>query len=316
MEQPKKIQTKVNNMFKLKLLVISMVFIAGYSNADNLQNLPTQPVNMVKTEAITPINKATDLLTNKDMKLSNIEKSNIKEIYDQKIKNPQFELGVRYYFGTHGLDQDYNKAVYWLANSSQDEENPSADMMIASMYYEGKGFPQNTEKAVSFYTRAANRNSLEAQLILTSIFFFNSTYMNQEYANYWIYKAIENKGRQADLLKSLILLKEEDYNTIQKMIPAYEKYAEYGNEFAQFTLGYLYFTGKVVKQDFSRSIKYLSLSAVNKNPISIIMIDEINRLMGIEQKEEIKKVPEELTINPLNIPENKEKPKVVLENNK
>lgn len=265
-------------MFKLKSLMLSMLIIGNYAFAET-QQLPTQPLVGTPVE-VGKVMAPNDLLTstNKDLQVTDIEKKNIKEIYDSKVKYPQFELGVRYYFGTHGLTQDYNKAVYWLANSSQDEENANADMMIASMYYEGKGFPQNTEKAISFYTRAANRNSLEAQLILTSIFFFNSEQMNQEYANYWIYKAIDNKGRQAELLRSLILLKPEDYKSIEKMIPAYEKYSEYGNEMAQFTLGYFYFTGKVVSQDFSKAIKYLSLSAINKNPISIIMIDEVNKM--------------------------------------
>src|SRR5690606_10759780 len=140
------------------------------------------------------------------------------------------------------------------------------------------------EKAINFYTRAATRGSLQAQLILTGIYFFNSEYMNQEYANYWIYKAIENKGHQAELLKDLILIKETDYKTLEKMRPAYEQYSLSGSEFAQFTLGYLYFTGKSVKQDFSIATKYLSLSAANKNPISIVMLDEINKLNFNELK--------------------------------
>lgn len=264
-------------MSKLKKISVAVSFlICSFVNAQ--ESLPVQGVGNEK-EVIT---------ASKLPNLTEAERRNIKEIYDQKIESPQFELGLRYYAGSHGLDKDFDKAVYWFANSSQDEQNPNADMMLASMYYEGQSFTQNTEKAINFYTRAATRGSLQAQLILTGIYFFNSEHMNQEYANYWIYKSIENKGHQAELLKGLILLKDNDYKTIEKMIPAYEQYSLSGSEFAQFTLGYLYFTGKGVKQDFLIATKYLSLSAANKNPISIVMLDEINKLNfnELKQKEE------------------------------
>lgn len=254
-------------MYNLKVLTIALSLgLAGLVNAQ--ESLPVQGVGGEK-ESISAA---------KLPNLTEAERRNIKEIYDKKMESPQFELGLRYYAGSHGLTQDFDKAVYWFANSSQDEQNPNADMMLAAMYYEGQSFEKNVEKAINFYTRAATRGSLQAQLILTGIYFFNSEHMNQEYANYWIYKSIENKGHQAEILKGLILLKENDYKTISNFIDAYEQYSEAGNELAQFTLGYLYFTGKVVKQDFSVAAKYLALSASNKNPISIIMLDEINKL--------------------------------------
>lgn len=244
----------------------------GFLYAQESEPLPLQPIS---NEQI--VKKPEVQTTIKKDDLTDVEKQNIKEIYDKKLEYPQFELGSRYYFGTNGLTQDYKKAFNWFSSSSKDEQNPNADMMLASMYYEGKGLPVDMDKAIEIYSSAGEKNLLEAQLILTAIFFFDNQHMNQEKANYWIFKAIANKGKQAELLKSLILLKPEDYKSFEKFLPAFEKYAAYNDEMSQFILGYLYFTGKVLPQDFSRSIKYLAQSAVNRNPISIIMMNEIKK---------------------------------------
>jgi TPR repeat protein len=217
--------------------------------------------------------KKEDTNTLQKENLTPVEQSNIVEIYNKKIEYPQFEMGLRYYNGSNGLIQNFDKAIFWFSNSSRDEYNPNADMMLASMYYEGKGFEKDKKKSLSFYTRAGNRNNLTAQLILTGIYFFNSEFMNQEYANYWIYKAIGNGSKEAEVLKTLILVKEEDYKTINKFISIYEKNEK--DETSNFILGYLYFTGKVVEQNFNKSHKYLKNSALNGNPISLIMLEEV-----------------------------------------
>lgn len=226
-------------------------------------------------QEILPIQKIKDQEINNEVKLNEVEQANIIDIYNKKIEYPQFEMGLRYYNGSNGLEQSYDKAIFWFSNSSREENNSNADMIIASMYYEGKGFDKDKVKAVSFYNRAANRDNLTAKLILTGIYFFNQDLMNQKHANYWIYKAIESNSLQAINLKSLILLNNEDYNTIKKLMPLYELNEK--DELSNFTLGYLYFTGKGVEQNFEKSKLYLERSAKYGNPISVIMLEEIGR---------------------------------------
>lgn len=245
------------------LLLISIIIINSYSFSSEKESLPIQKIE-------TPITDKTD---NKD-NLTPVEQSNIVEIYNKKLEFPQFEMGLRYYNGSNGLIQDFDKAIFWFSNSSRDEDNPNADMMLASMYYEGKGFKEDKQKSISFYSRAGNRENLTAQLILTGIYFFNVDFMNQEYANYWIYKAIENKSKEAELLKTLILVKESDYETIKKFINVYKQNID--DETSNFILGYLYFTGKAVEQDFEKAKKHLEISAYKGNPIALIMIEQIN----------------------------------------
>lgn len=261
----------MKNIFFLIILAVSINTYAEDNleqksfSPENVSSLPLQKIEKPQNEN-EEVNKEN---------LTPVEEANIVEIYNKKMEYPQFEMGLRYYNGTNGLPQDYDKAIFWFSNSSKDEENSNADMMLASMYYEGKGFNLNKEKAISFYTRAANRGNLTAQLILTGLFFFNEQFMNQEYANYWIYQSINNNSKEALTLKTLILMKEEDFKTLQKLIPLYE--ADLKNESSNFTLGYLYFTGKSVKQDFVKASEYLQKSALLGNPISVIMLEEIKK---------------------------------------
>lgn len=243
----------------LKIIMFFLITSFSISFANN-EELPIQNFEVKKE------------IENK-IKLTPVEESNIVEIYNKKIEFPQFEMGLRYYNGLNGLEQNYDKAIFWFSNSSKEEENANADMMLASMYYEGKGFEKNREKAINFYNRAANRDNLTAQLILTGIYFFSPEFMNQKYANYWIYKSIENNSKEAINLRSLILLNQEDYKTIKKLIPVYE--LNVNDEISNFILGYLYFTGKGVEQDFEKSTKYLENSAQKGNPIAVIMLEEI-----------------------------------------
>lgn len=246
-------------MRKIILVLISLSFFPIYASQGDL-----------------PLQNIKETVQETENKLTPVEEANIVEIYNDKIEFPQFEMGLRYYNGLNGLEKNYDKAIYWFSNSSKDEEYANADMMIASMYYEGKGFEKNKEKAIGFYNRAANRDNLTAQLILTGIYFFEPEFMNQKDANYWIYKAIDNKSKEAINLRALILLNESDYKTLGKLLPVYELNER--EEISNFTLGYLYFTGKGVEQSFEKSKTYLERSAKFGNPISFIMLEEIERL--------------------------------------
>ncbi len=265
----------------MKKNILFAIALGTFSYSFANEPLPLQKVDPVKKESI--VEK--DQFKNENSKietLTDIEQANIKDIYNRKIQYPQFEMGIRYYTGSNGLTQDYDKAIYWFSNSSRDEENPKADMMIAAMYYQGQGFKQDKIKAISFYQRAANRGSLEAQLILTGIHFFNQQLMNQEYANYWIYKAIEQDSPIAETLRSLILLNANDEKTISKLMPTYENLANKKDPIASFMIGYFYFTGKFKEQSFEKAEPYLAVSAESGNPIAIVMIEEILNFSELE----------------------------------
>lgn len=256
-----------------KTLLAVLVSLSSFAQAN--EALPVQKVEPPKTTAIPAPQETNKPVVNQEDTLTDIEKANIKDIYNRKLDNPQFEMGIRYYTGSNGLKVDYDKAIYWFSNSSKDENNPKADMMLAVMYYQGQGFTQDKQKALNFYQRAGNRGSIEAQLILTGIYFFSMDSMNQEMANYWIYKAIEQKNTIAEALKSVILLNANDAKSVDKLIPLYENLADHKDPIASFMLGYFYFTGKFKDQSFEKAEPYLSLAAENGNPVAVVMLEEI-----------------------------------------
>lgn len=262
----------------MKKLFLAMLVATSFSYAAEPEALPVQEIKIQPEQStdvvITPVATEPNIVDT----LTDIEKANISDIYNKKMPFPQFEMGIRYYTGTNGLTVDYDKAIYWFSNSSKDEGNAKADMMLAAMYYQGQGFEKNTSKALSFYSRAGNRGLLDAQLILTGMYFFNAEFMNQEYANYWIYKAIGNSSEVAEALKSMILLNAEDYKAIAKLVPMYELQAKNNEGIPNFILGYLYFTGKGVKQSFEKSKDYLSAAAQAGNPVAIVMLEEIDKI--------------------------------------
>lgn len=265
-------------MNKIKNIFIPLLLSSSISYLHANEELPVQ-----KVEVNIPQEQIDNSVQHKEEQLDDVEKANIKDIYVKKIENPQFEMGIRYYTGSNGLKVNYDKAIYWFSNSSRDENNPKADMMIAAMYYQGQGFEQSKEKALNFYQRAGNRGSLDAQLILTGIYFFNQEFMNQELANYWIYKAIAQNSEIAESLKTAILLNQNDSKTMEKIIPLYENLANKKDNVALFLIGYFYFTGKFKEQSFDKAESYLALSAEQGNPIAIIMLDEIMKFSEIKK---------------------------------
>lgn len=261
----------------MKKLLLAMLVATSFSYAAEPEPLPVQDIKIQPEQNSGVVTTPAEQPNVADT-LTDIEKANISDIYNKKIPLPQFEMGIRYYTGTNGLTVDYDKAIYWFSNSSRDESNAKADMMLAAMYYQGQGFEKNTSKALSFYSRAGNRGLLDAQLILTGMYFFNAEFMNQEYANYWIYKAIGNSSEVAEALKSMILLSRDDYKAITKLVPMYELQAKNNEGIANFILGYLYFTGKGVQQNFEKSKGYLTAAAQAGNPVAIVMLEEIDKL--------------------------------------
>jgi len=263
------------------IIAVAISTIMSQAYSEEMQKTPNMlPVQ--KIESIEPSNQELPNNTDNQQKkdsiettLSDIERANISDIYNKKIDYPQFEMGMRYYMGTYGLTSDFDKAIYWFSNSSKDEANAKADMMLAAMYYQGQGFSKDKQKALNFYSRAGNRGLLDAQLILTGLYFFNEELMNQEYANYWIYKAIDNSSEIAEILKTMIMVNGDDFKTVEKLVPMYTVLASKKDPNANFILGYLYFTGKGVQQDFERAKSYLTVAAQSNNPIAIVMIEEI-----------------------------------------
>lgn len=207
--------------------------------------------------------------------LSEGEYLGLKRIVETNKEYPALETGILYFTVLHEKDDaDYKKAIYWLGTSSVQEKNSTADLILGSMYLEGKGVEKSFEKALSFYQRAAERGNDSAKLILAGTYLFNSYVKDEVKGNMWLDSLASSNNKYAILLKNLMSLKPEDKQLYVKFIEPYFSYAKEGDEMAQFTLGYLYYSGKIVDKDIEEANSYLKQSSIKGNPISIILFQE------------------------------------------
>lgn len=284
------------NIKNIKLALIISAIISGNVYADNSQNNVPQSNSTLSAEQLLQQNTGRQEKTQpqqemvhfdpekydakyrgliqllNDAQLSEGEYLGAKRVVETQKENPALEMGILYFTVLHEKDDaDYKKAIYWLSTSSIDEKNSTADLLLGSIYAEGKGVDKSLEKAISFYKRSAERNNESAKLILTGLYLFDDGFKNKTEANRWLDDLSNNNNKYAILIKNINSISENDKNSYMKFIEPYFSYAKDGDEMALFTLGYLYYTGKFVGKDLEEANSYLRQSSLKGNPIAIIM---------------------------------------------
>ena len=76
----------------------------------------------------------------------------------------QYNLGLCYYYG-RGVPQDYEKAVKWFRKAAE-YGNAGAQYSLGDCYYYGNGVPQDYGKAVEWFRKAARQGDKDAQEVL------------------------------------------------------------------------------------------------------------------------------------------------------
>jgi len=115
---------------------------------------------------------------------------NVPEAAGPTNAEEQFDLGNNYYNG-EGVPQDYEKAVYWYAKAAE-QGYVYAQFNLAYFYEMGQGVPQDFEKAAYWYAKAAEQGHDGAQCTLG--FFYEmgqGVPKDYEKAAYWFSKAAE-----------------------------------------------------------------------------------------------------------------------------
>lgn len=99
----------------------------------------------------------------------------------------QYLLGLRYLQGDE-VEQDTEKALYWLNKSTKDEyvANYDAASLLGDLYYYGRLLPQDYEKAVLYYKIAAERLEFESMGALAALYFLGrGTEVDLEQSYFW-----------------------------------------------------------------------------------------------------------------------------------
>jgi TPR repeat protein len=76
----------------------------------------------------------------------------------------QDKLASMYYFG-RGVPQDYSEAVRWYRKAA-DQGDSQAQFNLGLMYHDGRGVPPDQAEAFNLYRRSAEQGDVKAQSAL------------------------------------------------------------------------------------------------------------------------------------------------------
>lgn len=135
-----------------------------------------------------------------------------------------------------------------------------AQFMLGKIYFNGEGVPQDYEKAVKWYTKAAEEGVLDAQLELVKIYQegFGDQKKDFSQAEKWQMRAAEQGHADSQYVFGFIshTLKDET-----KAIDWYTKAARQGHLDAQLALAWLYYDSAGMPQDHKQSAYWYAKAA-------------------------------------------------------
>ena len=173
----------------------------------------------------------------------------------------QCDLGLCYYYGVEGVEQNYDKAANLLEMAAE-KGNTRAQYNLGMCYYNGQGKEQSYEKAVYWLEQAANQKDVDAQFYL-GLCYLNGigVEQNNEKAVHWFKKA-EKKAEK-------------------------KGYAD-----VQLYLGNCYLHGIGTKQNFNEAERLFKESVKNGNKEDEYNTEIFEQLQG-KQIKQIKDISEE-----------------------
>lgn len=198
---------------------------------------------------------------------------------EQEYVWAQFNLGVCYERG-YGVSKDINEAVKWYRKSAEQgnadaqkwlKENgyslkASAEEMYneGEYYYFGTGdYPQDYDKAVGLYRKAAEMGHIRAQFRMGKCY-EKGQGVPQDYVNAveWYRKAAEQGYAEAQFCLGVSYYKGKGVEkNHSKAVEWYRLAAEQGYAIAQYSLGLRYAKGEGVFSDLNEAVRWLRKAA-------------------------------------------------------
>nr|KAF6472437.1 SEL1L2 adaptor subunit of ERAD E3 ligase [Molossus molossus] len=153
----------------------------------------------------------------------------------------QVSLGQLHLIGRKGLDQDYQKALYYFLKAAK-AGSANAMAFIGKMYLEGNdAAPQNNATAFKYFSMAANKGNAIGLHGLGLLYFYG-------------------KGVPVNYAEAL---------------KYFQKAAEKGWPNAQFQLGFMYYSGSGVWKDYKLAFKYFYMASQSGQPLAIYYLAEM-----------------------------------------
>ncbi|WP_051908714.1 tetratricopeptide repeat protein [Candidatus Odyssella acanthamoebae] len=196
----------------------------------------------------------------------------------------QSNLGFMYHDGL-GIERDYNKAVEWYTKAAN-QELAIAQNNLGFMYQHGLGVERDYNKAVELYTKVANQGYAVAQINLGHMYQYGLG-VERDYtqAIEWYIKAV-NQG-EAIAQNRLGYMYQEGLGVerdYNKAIEWYIKAVNQGEAIAQNCLGYMYQEGLGVERDYNKAVELYTKSANQEEAVGQINLGYIYQYgLGVER---------------------------------
>ena len=184
-----------------------------------------------------------------------------KKAADQVDANVLYDRGCMYLEG-RGVPQDYQKAYEYFKKAA-DQGDVRALFQMGHMYDDGYGVTQNYQKAYAYYKKAADSGNMTAQINL-GVLYVHGTGVKQNYPK--AYECFKKAADQGELVAmyNLGFMYRNGYGIpkdYKQTYAYYKKAADSGYSVAQRELGHLYRTGKGVSQDYQKAYEYYRKAA-------------------------------------------------------
>ncbi len=201
------------------------------------------------------------------------------------VGNAQLYFGNCFYYGVHGLEQNYKEALKWFQKAAE-QGLADAQNNAGVIYQHGLGVEQNYKEAMKWYAKAAEQGNADGQ---NNVGFFlqegHGVEQNYKEAMKWYAKAA-GQGN-ADGQFNIASLYESGHGVEQNYEEALNWYvtaAEQGLADAQHRVGYFLQNGYGVEQDYKEAMKWYSKASEQGNAISQNFIGVLFQFgLGVEQ---------------------------------
>ena len=172
-----------------------------------------------------------------------------KEIYDK---------AESYWYGEKGVYMNRSKALE-LYNEAADKGYVYAQIRLGELYKEGEDVTMDLNRAVYWYTKAAEQDSANPPAVQLSLYECYKDLGNCEEAVRWLMLSAESGYDWAQITLGDCYMNEEctSYDS-SEAVRWYRKAAEQGNECAQYDLGRCYEQGLGIPVDAEQAIYWYS----------------------------------------------------------
>lgn len=175
-------------------------------------------------------------------------------------------VGLSYQYGK-GVAQDYAQAAYWYQQAAN-QGYADAQQNLGYCYKHGYGLTRDNAQATYWYRKAAEQGNIYAQYNLGNCY-AKGEGVAKDYAQavYWLRKAADQGDEDAkrNLAKAEQLLQEQQ-SAKQGYYQQYIAAAQQGDAEAQALIGYCYYAGEGVAQDYAQAVSWYR-KAANKGSL-------------------------------------------------